>query len=158
MLQACPLSPSNFSPLPDSKTTHTVWVSLTAAHQFQLPKSIHGLRVRSSPYQKATSSPSSLIGVCTAPPGLRDPIEPTQQRARGPGRVQGGNESAGPKGRGHPRGVRPRLEVKPKTPLSSRVATRVSWSPLSGLKGVRPFNGIPEARRSRADADEGGRG
>lgn len=40
MLQACPLSPSNFSPLPDSKTTHTVWVSLTAAHQFQLPKSI----------------------------------------------------------------------------------------------------------------------
>lgn len=36
-----------------------------------------GLRVRSSPYQKATSSPSSLIGVCTAPPGLRDPIERT---------------------------------------------------------------------------------
>ena len=42
---------------------------------------------------------------------------------------------------GHPghsrltRGVRPRLEGKPRTPLSSRVATRVSWSPLSGLKG-----------------------
>ena len=34
-----------------------------------------------------------------------------------------------------PRGVRPRLEGKPRTPLSSRVATRVSWSPLSGLKG-----------------------
>ena len=33
-----------------------------------------------------------------------------------------------------PRGVRPRLEGKPRTPLSSRVATRVSWSPLSGLK------------------------
>ena len=33
------------------------------------------------------------------------------------------------------RGVRPRLEGKPRTPLSSRVATRVSWSPLSGLKG-----------------------
>ena len=30
-----------------------------------------------------------------------------------------------------PRGVRPRLEGKPRTPLSSRVATRVSWSPLS---------------------------
>ena len=26
----------------------------------------------------------------------------------------------------------------PRTPLSSRVATRVSWSPLSGLKGVQP--------------------
>ena len=35
-----------------------------------------------------------------------------------------------------PRGVRPRLEGKPRTPLSSRVATRVSWSPLSGLKGA----------------------
>ena len=35
-----------------------------------------------------------------------------------------------------PRGVRPRLEGKPRTPLSSRVATRVSWSPLSGLKGT----------------------
>ena len=34
-----------------------------------------------------------------------------------------------------PRGVRPRLEGKPRIPLSSRVATRVSWSPLSGLKG-----------------------
>ena len=28
-----------------------------------------------------------------------------------------------------PRGVRPRLEGKPRTPLSSRVATRVSWNP-----------------------------
>ena len=28
------------------------------------------------------------------------------------------------------RGVRPRLEGKTRTPLSSRVATRVSWSPL----------------------------
>ena len=37
-----------------------------------------------------------------------------------------------------PRGVRPRLEGKPRTPLSSRVATRISWSPLSGLKGVKP--------------------
>ena len=27
---------------------------------------------------------------------------------------------------------------KPRTPLSSRVATRVSWSPLSGLLGVKP--------------------
>ena len=34
------------------------------------------------------------------------------------------------------RRVRPRLEGKPRTPLSSRVATRVSWSPLSGLKGA----------------------
>ena len=37
-----------------------------------------------------------------------------------------------------PRGVRPRLEGKPRTPLSSRVATRISWSPLGGLKGVQP--------------------
>ena len=37
-----------------------------------------------------------------------------------------------------PCGVRPRLEGKPRTPLSSRVATRLSWSPLSGLKGVQP--------------------
>ena len=32
-----------------------------------------------------------------------------------------------------PRGVRPRLEGKRRTPLPSRVATRISWSPLSGL-------------------------
>ena len=36
-----------------------------------------------------------------------------------------------------PRGVRPRLEGKQRTPLSSQVATRISWSPLSGLKGVK---------------------
>ena len=36
-----------------------------------------------------------------------------------------------------PRGVRPRLEGKPRTPLSSRVATCNSWSPMSGLKGVK---------------------
>ena len=34
-----------------------------------------------------------------------------------------------------PRGVRTRLEGKQRTPLSSQVATRISWSPLSGLKG-----------------------
>ena len=37
----------------------------------------------------------------------------------------------------HP-GVRRRLEGKQRTYLSSRVATRISWSPLSGLKGVKP--------------------
>ena len=36
------------------------------------------------------------------------------------------------------RGVRPRLEGKEKTPLSSRVATGMSWSPLSDQKGVKP--------------------
>ena len=35
-------------------------------------------------------------------------------------------------------GVRARLQGKQRTPLSSRVATGVSWSPLSGLKGVKP--------------------
>ena len=34
-------------------------------------------------------------------------------------------------------GVRPRLEGKQRTRLSSRLATRISWSPLSGLKGDR---------------------
>ena len=35
------------------------------------------------------------------------------------------------------RWVTPRLEWKQRTPLSSRVATRNSWSPMSGLKGVK---------------------
>ena len=34
--------------------------------------------------------------------------------------------------------VRPLLEGKQRTPLSSRVATCISWRLLSGLKGVRP--------------------
>ena len=33
-------------------------------------------------------------------------------------------------------GVRPHLEGKQRTPLSSRVATGISWSPLSGLRSV----------------------
>ena len=37
-----------------------------------------------------------------------------------------------------PRGVRPHLEGNQRTALSSRVATRISWSPLSGIKGVKP--------------------
>ena len=37
------------------------------------------------------------------------------------------------------RGIWPRLEGKQRTWLSSRVATRISWSPLSGLKGVNPL-------------------
>ena len=37
-----------------------------------------------------------------------------------------------------PRGVRPHLEGKQRTPLSSRVVKWISWSPLSGLKGVQP--------------------
>ena len=36
------------------------------------------------------------------------------------------------------RGVRPRLEGKPRTLLSFRVATGTSWSPLCGLKEVKP--------------------
>ena len=36
------------------------------------------------------------------------------------------------------RGVRPGLEGKQRTPLSSRVAMRISSSSLSGLKGVKP--------------------
>ena len=37
-----------------------------------------------------------------------------------------------------PQGVRPRLEGKQRTPLSSQFATPISWSPMSGLKGVEP--------------------
>ena len=37
------------------------------------------------------------------------------------------------------RGVRPHLEGKQRTPLSSRVATGISWSPLSGLCSVYYF-------------------
>ena len=36
------------------------------------------------------------------------------------------------------RGVRPRLQWKQRTALSSRFATGISWSPLCGLKGVKP--------------------
>ena len=50
-----------------------------------------------------------------------------------------------------PRGVRPRLEGNPRTPLSSLVATRVSWSRLSGLKGVQPP--LPFGERNRDAAD-----
>ena len=51
-----------------------------------------------------------------------------------------------------PRGVRPRLEGKPRTPLSSRVATRLSWSPLSsdGKESACSAGGwslIPESGR-----------
>ena len=34
--------------------------------------------------------------------------------------------------------VRPHLEGKQRTPLSSWVSTGISWSPLSDLKGVKP--------------------
>ena len=36
------------------------------------------------------------------------------------------------------RGVSSHLEGKQRIPLSSRVPTGISWSPQSGLKGVRP--------------------
>ena len=37
------------------------------------------------------------------------------------------------------RAVRPRLVGKEKTPLSSRLATGMSWSPLSDQKGSHPY-------------------
>ena len=36
------------------------------------------------------------------------------------------------------RGIWPRLGLKQRTPLSSRVMTGIPWSPLSGLKEVKP--------------------
>ena len=56
-----------------------------------------------------------------------------------------------------PRGVRPRLEGKPRTPLSSRVATRVSWNPLSGLKGVQPPLQFGERTRDCSPGHAGGK-
>ena len=37
-----------------------------------------------------------------------------------------------------PRGVRPHLEGKQRILISSWVAIGISWSPLSGLQGVKP--------------------
>ena len=39
-------------------------------------------------------------------------------------------------------------QLAPRTPPSSRVATRVSWSPLSGLKGVQPPLPLRQTQRS----------
>ena len=38
-------------------------------------------------------------------------------------------------------------EIMPRSPLSSRVATRVSWSPVSGLKGVHRWKGAMKEER-----------
>ena len=57
-----------------------------------------------------------------------------------------------------PRGVRHRLEGKPRTPLSSRVATGISWSPLSGLKGVKPPVKFRERTRDCSPGHEGKEG
>ena len=50
---------------------------------------------------------------------------------------------------------RPRLEGKPRTPLSSRVATRVSWSPLSGLKGLGTLLGSAQWKRASSRGEAG---
>ena len=47
---------------------------------------------------------------------------------------------------------------KPRTPLSSRVATRVSWSPLSGLKGVQPPLSFGERTRDSSPGHAGKEG
>ena len=46
-----------------------------------------------------------------------------------------------------PPGSQASSQGEARTPLSSRVATRVSWSPLSGLKGVQPS--LPFGERTR---------
>ena len=55
------------------------------------------------------------------------------------------------------RGVRPPLERKQRTPLSSRAATRISWSPLSGLKGVKPPVEFGERTRDCSPGNSGKR-
>ena len=67
---------------------------------------------------KGETVPDSLPATPKSPPTRRVPPRP------GKAGISGLHSRL-------PRGVRPRLEGKPRTPLSSRVATRVSWSPLS---------------------------
>ena len=56
------------------------------------------------------------------------------------------------------RGVRPRLEGKPRTPLSSRVTTGVSWSPLSGLRpGAQGASRVVSGKSSLHTSGEGER-
>ena len=55
-------------------------------------------------------------------------------------------------------GVRRRLEGKQRTSLSSRVATGISWSPLSGLKGVKPPVEFGERTRDCAPGHAGKEG
>ena len=54
--------------------------------------------------------------------------------------------------------VRPPLEWKQRTPLSSRVATGISWSPLSGLKGVKPPEEFLERTRDCSLGSAGKKG
>ena len=57
----------------------------------------------------------------------------------------------------HP-GVRRHLEGKQRTSFSSRVATGISWSPLSGLKGVKPPVEFGESIRDCAPGHTGKEG
>ena len=54
----------------------------------------------------------------------------------------------------HP-GIRPHLELKQRTPLSSQVAKDMSWSTLSGLKGVKPPVEFGEGTRDCSLGPEG---
>ena len=56
------------------------------------------------------------------------------------------------------RGVRPRLEGKQRTALSSRAATRISWSPLSRLKGIHPTLQFEERTRDCSPGQAGKEG
>ena len=55
-------------------------------------------------------------------------------------------------------GVRRRLEGKQRTSPSSRVATGISWSPLSGLNGVKPPVEFGERSRDCAPGHAGKEG
>ena len=57
-----------------------------------------------------------------------------------------------------PRGVRPRLEGKQRTALSSRAPTRISWSPLSRLKGIHPTLQFGERTRDCTPGQAGKEG
>ena len=57
-----------------------------------------------------------------------------------------------------PPGVRRRLEGKQRPSLSSRVATGISWSPLSRLKGVQPTLQFGERTRDCSPGQAGKEG
>ena len=56
------------------------------------------------------------------------------------------------------RGLRPHLEWRQRIPLSSRVTTGISWSPLSDLKGVKPPVEFGEKTRDCSPGHAGNEG
>ena len=98
------------------------------------------LRGKAEGCTRVTAGPKRPhLGLC---PGLNVPLKGRQ------GSQGGVPDSPGESG----------LEGKPRMPLSSQVATQISWSPLSGLKGVRPSLQFGERTRDCALGQAGKEG